>query len=113
MIAHDDVEPQSSNFETSQWITLPSPQIKSPVGESNQKGVLLYLQKDLSEIRHKINLAQTKEHVFGESSLHRQQLDIGLCGGELVSQRLHPWGAPLKPKIMLETKESIGNRSFF
>jgi hypothetical protein len=31
MIAHDDVEPQSWNFETSQWITLPSPQVKSPV----------------------------------------------------------------------------------
>lgn len=99
MIAHDDVEPLSSNFETSQWITLPSPQVKSPVEKAIKKVVLLYLQK-INKIKIKINLAQTKEHVFEESSLHRQELDIGLCGGELVSQRLHLWGAPLKPKIM-------------
>ena len=45
MIAHDDVEPQSSNFETSQWITLPSPQVKSPANKAIKKDVLLYLQK--------------------------------------------------------------------
>jgi len=95
MIAHDDVVPQSLNFEISQWITLPSLRVKSPVKKAIKKG----LTGD-RKIKIKINLVQKKEHVFGESSLHRQQLDIGLCGGELVSQRLHLWGAPLKPKIM-------------
>ena len=40
MIAHDDVEPLSSNFETSQWITLPSPQVKSPVEKAIKRDVL-------------------------------------------------------------------------
>jgi hypothetical protein len=44
MMAHDDVEPQSPNFETSQWITLPSPHAKSPVEKVIKKKV--YLQKD-------------------------------------------------------------------
>ena len=84
MIAHDDVEPQSLNFETSQWITLPSSKVKSPM----EKAIKEELTKRFKN-KIKINLAQIKEHVFGESSLHHQQLDIGLCGEELVSQRLH------------------------
>jgi hypothetical protein len=37
MIADDDVEPQSLNFETSQWMTLPSPKVKSPVEKAIRK----------------------------------------------------------------------------
>jgi hypothetical protein len=91
MTAHDDVESQSLNFESSQWITPPS-QVKSPVEKVNKVFPNAY--------RISNNLAQTKGHVFGESSLHRQPLDIGLCGGALVSQQPLPWGAPLKLKIM-------------